>query len=76
MATEKLSNLSKVTLLLMAGLDLDTGQAESRSCIVTHCTSKESRQLSLCNETFGFFRGLWFFVFQNGLSVSFFNRKF
>ena len=31
MATEKLSNLSTVTLLLMAGLDPDTGQAESRS---------------------------------------------
>ena len=37
MATEKFSNLFKVTELLMAGLDPDTGQAESRnSCYPLH----------------------------------------
>lgn len=37
MATEKLSNLFKATLLLMAGLDPDTSQAESRnSCYPLH----------------------------------------
>lgn len=40
-ATEKLSNLSKVTLLvIMAELDPDPDQADSRDCVPDHCTAK------------------------------------
>lgn len=75
-AKEKLSNLSEVTLLLMAGLDPDPGGADSKGCIATHCTAKESRQLQLRSETFDFFRAYSsLFVFQNAL-LCFFNRNF
>lgn len=57
MATEKLSNLSKVTLLvIMAELDPDLGQAYSGGCVPNHCAAKDSRQRQLCNKTFGFFK--------------------
>lgn len=51
MTTEKLSNLSKVTLLVTTGLDPDPGHVDFRGCIPNPCTAKECGQLQLCNKT-------------------------
>lgn len=77
MATEKLSNLSKVTLLvIMAGLDPDPGQADSEDCVSNHHTARESRQLQLCSKTFGFFKAyISLFVFPTGLLFIFNGKK-
>lgn len=77
MATEKLSNLSKVTLLVrMAGLDPDLGKADRGGCVPNHCAAKESRQLQLCNKTFGFFKAyVSLFVFPSGLLFIFNGKK-
>lgn len=77
MATEKLSNLSKVTLLvIMAGLDPYPGQTDSGGCVPNHCTAEESRQLQFCNKTFGFFKAyISLFVFPNGLLFIFNGKK-
>lgn len=76
-ATEKLSNLSKVTLLVMAGLDPDPGQADSRGCIPNHCTAKENPQLQLCNETHGFFKAyVSLLVFQKWILICYLKENF
>lgn len=76
MTTEKLSNLSKVTLLAVTALDPDPGHADFRGCIPNPCTAKECGQLQPCSETAASLRLLYFlFVFQNGLFFFLIEKK-
>lgn len=43
MVTETLSDLSKVALLMMAGMGPDPGQTYVGSCLPDHCMAEEGR---------------------------------